>query len=77
MIGRCKRCGFESPVIVLERSEGFCEGCEYVGTVEAAARLGVTWRTIHKYLERGTLKAVKLPPRLLRIKRADVEALLS
>lgn len=45
---------------------------------EAAELLGVTDRTIRVYISRGTLRAHRVRgSRLIRIDRADVEALLT
>ncbi|WP_079616753.1 helix-turn-helix domain-containing protein [Mycobacteroides abscessus] len=43
---------------------------------EAATTLRVTDRTVQRYIQQGHLKGVRLPGgRLLRVRRADVEAL--
>lgn len=42
---------------------------------EAAQVLGVTDRTIRNYIARGSLPAYRVGDRLVRVMRADVEAL--
>lgn len=41
---------------------------------EAAARRGVSAKTIRRRISDGTLKAVRLGPRLIRVDRASLEA---
>ena len=43
---------------------------------EAANFLGVSLPSIDRYIKRGTLRAYRLPPRLIRIDRADLERFL-
>lgn len=51
---------------------------ELISPQQAAKIFGVTDRTVLRYIERGDLPAVRLPGgRLYRIKRSDVESLLS
>jgi excisionase family DNA binding protein len=50
---------------------------ELIGIPEAAAYLQVTTRTIHKWIyDEKRLPAYRVGPRMIRLKRADVEALL-
>ncbi|WP_373167483.1 excisionase family DNA-binding protein [Mycobacterium marinum] len=49
---------------------------ERIGLQEAADRLGVCYRTARRYVSNGTLDAVRVGPRLLKVDAADVEALL-
>lgn len=44
---------------------------------QAAALLQVTERTIRNYIESGLLPALRMGPRLIRIRRADLERLFS
>lgn len=51
---------------------------EWLSVNEVAARMRVTRRTVDRYIKAGHLPATRLPGgRLLRIRRSDVEALLS
>lgn len=50
---------------------------ELLSVGQVAAELGLTTRTIYRYLESGMLPALRLGPRQYRIERADVEALLT
>lgn len=49
---------------------------EYIGTQEAAKRLGVSVRTVQLWVENGTLEAWKTPGGHRRIFRSSVEAAL-
>jgi len=42
---------------------------------QAAGDLGVSVKTIRRWIANGTLPAERVGPRLLRVNRADVEAL--
>jgi excisionase family DNA binding protein len=44
---------------------------------QAAAFGGVTDKTIYRYIEDGTLPAVRFGPRCIRIRREDLLALLT
>ena len=47
-------------------------------TIESAAdMLAVHPRTIRRYIDAGDLPAYRLGPRQIRVKRADVDALLT
>lgn len=48
----------------------------YLTLDDAAARLCVTRRTLDNYIADGTLQAYRFGPRLVRVRWADVEALL-
>jgi len=48
---------------------------ELIGLSEAADRCGVCYRTIRRYIAQGRLDAVRVGPRLLKVKPADVDAL--
>jgi excisionase family DNA binding protein len=43
---------------------------------EVAALMRVTDKTVYRLIETGKLRAYRLGDRIIRIKRADVEALL-
>ena len=45
---------------------------ERAGVAEAAARLGVTPRTLYRFIDEGSLAAYKFG-RVIRLKEADVE----
>lgn len=77
MDSKCKRCGWPAPGLILAQTGGYCEGCEFVSVAEAAARLGLNWRTIHRYIKRGRIASRRAGPKLIRLRRADVERLLS
>jgi len=76
MESKCKRCEWPAPRLILAQSGGYCEGCEWVSVADAAARLGVNWRTIHRYIKAGRIEWRRAGPKLIRIRRADVERLL-
>ncbi|MGR7813908.1 helix-turn-helix transcriptional regulator [Lacinutrix undariae] len=50
---------------------------EYLTVKETAALLSVSKRSIYRLIELGELKASNLSQRLLRVKKADIENLLS
>ncbi|AGI61716.1 excisionase family DNA-binding protein [Mycobacterium phage BTCU-1] len=43
---------------------------------QVADHLGVSTRTVRNYISDGKLKAVRLGPRLIRVERDSVEALM-
>lgn len=43
---------------------------------ETAEYLGVSTKTVRRYIADGKLKAVRLGPRLIRVERSSVEALM-
>lgn len=47
-----------------------------VSIADAANELGVSTRTIRNYIAEGRLKADRLGPRLIRVRRESIEALL-
>lgn len=47
----------------------------YISLDEAAERLSVSRKTIRRYIARNELEAVRVGPRLLRIKESDLELL--
>ncbi len=47
----------------------------WMSTKEASARLGVTLRTLYRFLDEGRLAAFKFG-RVIRLKEADVEAFI-
>lgn len=49
----------------------------YLSRAEAAAYLGVTDRTVDRYIASGDLKAVRVGKRMIRIPLTSVESLLS
>ncbi|WP_166390344.1 helix-turn-helix transcriptional regulator [Nocardioides ochotonae] len=48
---------------------------ERISLREAAAELGVSVDTIRRRIADGTLPAERIGPRLLRVRRSDVEAI--
>ncbi len=48
---------------------------ELIGLVEAADYCDVSYRTIRRWISAGRLDAVRIGPRLLKVKRSDVHAL--
>lgn len=59
------------------RANGESRQAEFLSIAEAAEYFGVTTRTIHRYIKDGRLPASRLGPRFIRIKVADLDALLS
>jgi len=51
------------------------EGIEWLGTPEACARLGVTLRTLYRFIDEGQLPAYKMG-RVIRLQAHDVEAFI-
>jgi excisionase family DNA binding protein len=47
-----------------------------VGIAEGAEMLGVTTKTIRRYIASGALPAYRVGPRLIRIDVADIQALM-
>lgn len=50
-------------------------GVTWLGTAEAAGWLGITTRTLYRLIDAGDLEAYKFG-RVIRLKRADVEAFI-
>lgn len=50
---------------------------DWLSLTEAAEELGVTDRTLRRKIASGDLPAYRMGPRLVRVKRADLEALLT
>jgi excisionase family DNA binding protein len=50
---------------------------DLLSTQEAAALLGVAAVTVNRWIRIGTLPAVRVGPRLVRVRREDLGALLS
>jgi excisionase family DNA binding protein len=48
---------------------------EWLSTQEAAQRLGVTTRTLYRFVDEGSLPAYKMG-RVFRLKEADVDAFI-
>jgi len=48
---------------------------EWLSTQEAARRLGVTPRTLYRFIDQGDLPAYRLG-RVIRLKKADVDAFI-
>lgn len=51
------------------------EEIEWMSTQEAARRLGVTPRTLYRFVDEGDLAAYKMG-RVFRLKRSDVDAFI-
>jgi excisionase family DNA binding protein len=49
----------------------------YLSRKETADYLGVTTKTVDRYIADGRLAAVRLGPRMVRIPTASIEALLT
>lgn len=47
-----------------------------IGIQEAADRLGVSYRTVRRWIAAGRLTAVRVGPRLLKVSAADLDALM-
>lgn len=50
---------------------------EWLTMAEAATRVAVSLRTVERYVEGGKLEAHSLPSGRLRVRRKDVDALLT
>jgi excisionase family DNA binding protein len=48
----------------------------WMGTAEAAKRMGITPRTLYKFIDSGELTAYKIG-RVIRLQKADVDAFLA
>jgi excisionase family DNA binding protein len=48
------------------------DATEWLGTKEASARLGITLRSLYRFIDEGDLAAYKFG-RVIRIKTADVD----
>ena len=53
------------------------ERCAYVSIDQASEHVGVTKRTIRRWIADGRLAGYRVGPRLLRVDRAELEALFS
>lgn len=51
------------------------ETAEWLGTREAAERIGVTQRTLYRFIDKGQLPAYKFG-RVIRVKVADIDAFI-
>jgi excisionase family DNA binding protein len=51
-------------------------GNRWVSLADAAERVGVTTRTLRRWIAAGTLPASRVGPRLVRVNLDDLEALL-
>jgi excisionase family DNA binding protein len=51
------------------------EAADYLTPAEAAVLLRTVPSTIYRHIEDGTLPAIRLGPRFIRIKRSDLDAL--
>lgn len=49
---------------------------ELIGLTEAANRCNVDYRTVRRWIRSGRLKAVRVGPKLLKVKAADIDAML-
>ena len=47
-----------------------------IGIQEAADRLGVSYRTVRRWIAAGRLTAVRVGPRLLKVSAADLDTLM-
>lgn len=57
-------------------SEGNGES-RFLSPAEVAAGVGVRTTTVHEWIRRGELKAVRLGGRILRVSRADLDEWLA
>ena len=61
----------------MSRTQGSVSGQHELQTLEQAARwLGVSVRTVRRYIAAGVLTGYRLGPRLLRVDTAEVAGLL-
>lgn len=54
---------------------GAAVGIEWMSTAAAAERLGITNRTLYRFIDEGALPAYKFG-RVIRLQRADVDAFI-
>jgi excisionase family DNA binding protein len=54
------------------RLAGMADEIQWMGTAEAAKRMGITSRTLYKFIDAGELPAYKFG-RVIRLKLADVD----
>ena len=52
---------------------GMAEEIRWLSTAEAARRLGITPRTLYRFIDEGSLPAYKMG-RVIRLKQSDVDA---
>jgi len=58
-------------------SEGETDGAELLTSIEAAALIKVSRRTLHRWEQRGLITPARTPTGQLRYRRGEVEALLT
>lgn len=49
---------------------------ELIGLTEVAELCDVNYRTVRRWIQSGRLKAVRVGPRLLKVKASDIDAML-
>lgn len=47
----------------------------YLRVTDAAAQLGISPRTLREWIRRGVLPGYRLGPRLIQVRRTDVDAI--
>jgi excisionase family DNA binding protein len=65
---RCAQARYDEPITA--------EPIEWIGTPEACARLGVTLRTLYRFIDEGQLPAYKMG-RVIRLQAGDVDDFIS
>lgn len=55
--------------------DGGAEAIRWLSTAEAASRLGITPRTLYRFIDEGQLPAYRFG-RVIRLKTADVDAFI-
>lgn len=60
----------------MTRAEVLSPPVPWIPQAEAAEYLGVTDRTLRRYVASGDLPAYRLGPRLLRFRQSDLDALM-
>lgn len=65
------------PVCLWGRYDGgMSEAIQWMGTREACERLGVTLRTLYRFIDEGQLPAYKMG-RVIRVQASDIEDFIS
>ncbi len=58
--------------MVKVKQDGSQPGIEWLGTTEAARHLGITTRTLYRFIDEGELAAYRFG-RVIRIQKGDVD----
>ena len=61
--------------VSITESEGGTEPIQWLSTAEAATRLGITPRTLYRFIDEGQLAAYRFG-RVIRLKTSDVDVFI-